>query len=354
MINFPSDYQSAREQFLAAAHAAGCRLSSLALEAVGPQDERLSIDIARLGVSGARKLLIHSCGLHGVEGFAGSAVQRQLLLTPPSLPDDCGLILVHILNPYGMAWLRRTNQANVDLNRNFFFGDQQRPSKAESYAKLDSLLNPATAPRRELFIFRALGYLLRYGYRNLKSTIAQGQYAFPKGLFYGGRELQWEVQLYRDWLRSQLFRPERLLVIDLHTGLGKLGEESLFQALSATPPEVLSKALTTRVTSDGINSKVLGYRTLGGHEELYRGLFPASRIDFLTHEFGTRSSLQVLQALRRENQWHHFGDGTINHPSKRALLDVFCPSDPHWRRRIVERGVRMIRKGLEFLASGTA
>lgn len=352
MTTFPVDYPSARTSFRAAARAAGAQLSSLEIDTCGPQGERLGIDIAQLGATSAGKLLIHSSGLHGVEGFAGSAVQQQLLLQQ-SLPlaADCALILVHLLNPYGMAWLRRTNAANVDLNRNFFFDEQLRPTTAESYAKLDRLLNPPHPPYRDLFCLRALAYLLRYGYPYLKATIAEGQYVFPQGLFYGGTELQPEIRLYHDWLQERPRPPERLLVIDLHTGLGKPGQESLFQALAATSPAELSARLATAVQGDGSDSRVLGYRTLGGHEELYRALFPASRIDFLTHEFGTTSSLQVLLALRRENQWHHFGQGAVGHPTKRALQAAFCLAEPGWRQRIVERGVRLIRKGLDFLAS---
>jgi len=181
-------------------------------------------------------------------------------------------------------------------------------------------------------------------------SIAEGQYQFPEGLFFGGMELQREVLLYRDWLRSKLSQPQRLLVIDLHTGLGKPGQESLFQSLAAVPAAELSELLATPVLSDGRDTEVLGYRTRGGHEELYRNLFPGCRIDFITQEFGTKSSLQVLQALRRENQWHHYGAGSVEHGTKRALKAAFCLNAPGWRQRIVERGVRLIRKGLESLA----
>jgi hypothetical protein len=30
------------------------------------------------------------------------------------MPADAAIVLVHILNPYGMAWLRRFNENNVD------------------------------------------------------------------------------------------------------------------------------------------------------------------------------------------------------------------------------------------------
>jgi Protein of unknown function (DUF2817) len=48
------------------------------------------------------------------EGFAGSAIQLQMLKDLPIMPKDAALIVVHALNPYGMAHLRRVNENNVD------------------------------------------------------------------------------------------------------------------------------------------------------------------------------------------------------------------------------------------------
>ncbi len=35
-----------------------------------------------------------------------------------SVPDDLAVVLIHAINPYGFAWIRRVNEDNVDLNRN--------------------------------------------------------------------------------------------------------------------------------------------------------------------------------------------------------------------------------------------
>src|SRR5213592_2819131 len=94
----------------------------------------ISIDTAWFGTANPHRVLLHSSGLHGVEGFAGSAIQLQLLNSLPSLPQDAALIVVHVLNPYGMAWLRRFNENNVDLNRNFL-GDDAYIGAPEAYSK---------------------------------------------------------------------------------------------------------------------------------------------------------------------------------------------------------------------------
>ena len=60
-------------------------------------------------------------GTHGVEGFAGSALQVGLLDEgiQNELSPESAVLMIHAINPYGMAHLRRFNEDNVDLNRNF-------------------------------------------------------------------------------------------------------------------------------------------------------------------------------------------------------------------------------------------
>ena len=94
---------------------------SLSLDLVGPDGEDLTIDIAVLGSLTSNKLLLYTSGIHGVEGFAGSAIQLSVIdmLKNQKLIEDYCIIFVHIINPFGMAWHRRVNENNVDMNRNF-------------------------------------------------------------------------------------------------------------------------------------------------------------------------------------------------------------------------------------------
>ncbi len=83
----------------------------------GVEGEDLSIDIAVFGnVTDPRYVLLHSSGLHGVEGFAGSAIQLQLISESvfEKYGNDACIVFVHCLNPYGMSYHRRWNENNVD------------------------------------------------------------------------------------------------------------------------------------------------------------------------------------------------------------------------------------------------
>ena len=90
----------------------------------------LTLDVAVLpGNTKELGTIVHSSGVHGVEGYAGSAIQLALLelLTSASQNKNKGksnaqnrptIVMVHAVNPVGMNQYRRCNENNVDLNRN--------------------------------------------------------------------------------------------------------------------------------------------------------------------------------------------------------------------------------------------
>ena len=101
--SFSPDYVDARARFRSSAMALDCRLDAYAIDAKGPQGEELTIDFAVFGQPDPRRVVIVSSGLHGVEGYLGSAVQAALLeerLGGFIPPNDTALVLIHGLNPY--------------------------------------------------------------------------------------------------------------------------------------------------------------------------------------------------------------------------------------------------------------
>ncbi len=218
---FSTDYFTARNRFRELVGTVSGRLETISIDAKGSKGEDLSIDIAWFGVATPRRVLLHSSGLHGVEGFAGSAIQLQLMNTLPTLSKDSALIIVHVLNPYGMAWLRRFNENNVDLNRNFL-ADESYNDVPPTYAQLDPFLNPQSPPATDLFTLKAGWLILRHGMPALKQAVVGGQYEYPKGLFFGGKRLEQGPEKYKTFLTLHLASAERIIAIDVHTGLGKV------------------------------------------------------------------------------------------------------------------------------------
>jgi hypothetical protein len=103
--HFTDNYHQARALFRSRARDAGIKLHTLPLPHLTHLD--LSIDVV---VIPGRKdsAFVHLSGTHGLEGFAGSAVQSAILADVGNLTSANGptVVLVHALNPWGMSQVR--------------------------------------------------------------------------------------------------------------------------------------------------------------------------------------------------------------------------------------------------------
>jgi predicted deacylase len=344
---FSPDYNSARTSFQEAARRHGFQLFSLGLAAKGPEGEDLTIDMAWAGAENPRRVFIHSSGVHGVEAFAGSAIQIQWMrkgVTP--VANDDAIVLVHALNPYGMAWLRRFNENNVDLNRNFREPGEYKPDPTPYWDTVDKLLNPPDPPRYDWFYLRAAWLVLCHGMPTLRQAVAGGQCLNPKGLFYGGGRLEEGPAKFQEFMRQRLTRAERIVAIDIHTGLGRFGDDRLLVD-ARTNMETLQQirdAFGERV--EGLSKEGVAYEAMGTHDGMYVRSFPRAKIHFITQEFGTYNALRVVAALREENRTHHYGrDGRA---AKNSLLEVFNPRSEAWRDAVLKRGDEVIEQALRL------
>ncbi len=358
MSVFSPDYFAARDRFRSAATLLGWTIESQALESLGPAGEELTIDVARWGDTQVDRALVVSSGLHGVEGPLGSAVQTAWLEQRggDGPPPGTALLFIHALNPWGFAHHRRTNEQNIDLNRNFLLPGEQYAGGPELYATLDPLLNPPAPPRRfDSFAARALALLARYGRSAIAQAIAEGQYAFPRGLFFGGNAESQTHQLLSAALPRWIGDARHVLHLDFHTGLGpcatynlladyRLSDEARQLSLSLGSGGHL---IEPQESPDGY------YRSRGGLGGWCRAKFPDRRYLLLVAEFGTYPPMKVLSALRRENQAHHFcqpGDSRVKQ-AKAALCEVFCPASPTWRDPCMAQGVALIQSAVHAIST---
>ena len=311
----------------------------------GPENEKLTVDIAVLGAKRAKRVLLHCSGI------AGSAVQLDLLRHPPRLPADGALVIVHCLNPYGMAYLRRANENNVDLNRNFVERDAERKGAHDGYHRIHPLLTPASPPRYDFFTLRLLARIVRHGFRYLRQAGAEGQYSYPRGLFFGGHKLERGPLLIERGIRKNLTKARRVVAIDVHTGIGEAGRDWLI--LERHHGQAFHRALEKRYDGrlDTLDpEKTIAYKVRGGLELAIPRILRKAYVDFVTEEFGTGSGTGLLRALRDENRLYHHGpDASPEHPIKKALQERFAPSTARWRRRVLKDGRALVRLSARYL-----
>ena len=340
---FAPSYQEARRRFRETSESVGAVLERLPLACRGPDGQALTIDIAWIGSATPRHVVVHCSGIHGVEGFTGSAIQLRALETIQPIDPADAIVFVHVLNPFGMAWLRRVNEHNVDLNRNWREPGTTVTGMPGVYREISAFLNPTEIARWDSFYVRAAFLVRQYGTRTLRQAIAGGQYEDPAGLFYGGRQLEEGPAQFGAWLQRRVSSTERLSVIDVHTGLGKWRQNSLFAVLDGVDKDELPAVIQANLAPAFETSEVGGYEVRGAQVDLYRRLFPGIPLMFVTQEFGTYSGVRVLKALRSENHQHHHGDPDVAHPSKRALRDIFCPTSTAWRAGALSDGLMLFQ-----------
>ena len=184
--HFSASYADARSKFLAAARTGGADLSSHVNPHKGPDGGELATDVARLGPPDARRLLVAMSGTHGAEGFCGSGIQTGWLREGrfASLPSDTAILLIHAINPFGFAWVRRVNEDNIDLNRNFIDHNRPYPENA-GYRELRDFIcpskwDPASLARSQEALH---AYATQHSPVELQAAIMNGQYWDKEGVF---------------------------------------------------------------------------------------------------------------------------------------------------------------------------
>ena len=349
---FSDDYSTARRRFHAACDQLSVESSAYVHAHRGPAGEELSTDVTRIGPAEAKHLVMLSSALHGVEGFFGSAVQlavfHALAEKKLALPDDTAIVLLHALNPWGFAWLRRTDSQNIDSNRNFLLSGETYDGCSDGYRRLNRLLNPARPPRRiDLFTARAAWQVFRHGMPTIKQAVAGGQYAFAKGLFFGGNGPGTVHQMLAERIADWIGPAERVVHLDFHTGLGPWATHRLLQDYAPADDEQAWLAETFGAeTIGGMDPRDVAYATRGGLGRWCRAHLPTINYTELCAEFGTYAPLTVLKTLRAENQAHHWSRHNVNrdHWAKRNLLEAFCPTSEIWRDRCVQQAVELVER----------
>jgi hypothetical protein len=346
-------YAQARDRFLRAAKDAGARVDSFVHPELGLEGEELAIDVAELGPDDAHDVVLVVSGTHGVEGYCGSALQSDWLeRATPQRPAPVAVVLVHALNPFGFSWVKRTNEDNVDLNRNFIDWSATPPATPD-YDEIADLLVPEqwTEAERERTDTALLTMLAERGLEQFQQTISRGQYGRRDGVFYGGTAPAWSHRWLRRWAAERLGAARRLAILDIHTGLGPWGHGELISGASPGEPEHdRASAWWDQVTSMGADSVSADLH--GDWLQAAPDLLPTAEVTGVAIEYGTIDPVSVLQALRADAWLHSHGDPTHSSAEevRAQLRAAFADDDPAWFEAVSSRFDQVL--GQTFAALG--
>jgi len=322
---------------------------------VGEPEDDLTIDVlCAEALENKKNLLLITTGEHGVEGYIGSAILQLFMneFMQALNPKNTGLVLVHAINPWGMKHYRRTNENNVDLNRNFIW----------EWDKLNRSLNKGYREGKDFFlsserIKSKLAFNIRYGIKLLKvfiklgakglsDALLYGQYEFPKGTYYGGdgyeANTKHMIALYKTYYSSY----DRIVMIDIHTGYGPSDQMCITNSsLERFSSEELSRQFAYPLVQKtdakefySINGDMIDFVYLLHQNEFKQKDFYATVFEFGTFGDSMAANLKSLKAIISENQafWHGSDNKLFTEQIKRNFLELFYPSDLTWRKKAVD------------------
>ncbi|MGP1909913.1 M14 family metallopeptidase [Metabacillus sp. JX24] len=349
---FPESYDEARQTFLSYENVLKPKWTNVRHESFSLNEKETIDSIKADATEEKENLIVLTGGVHGIEGYAGSAMQSIFVSEIAGKLDEktTGLHIVHAVNPWGMKNERRYNEHNVDLNRNFVYDwNSFDLSQNKDYEELNEFFESETKVGHMLLhdagFYSSLAVrAVTSGTSAIEQALLTGQYAYPKGVYYGGTKDEpstaYMKGAFADILKSGY---KKIIHIDLHTGYGPRYQMSIFSSSKETMTEKeAEKAFNYPLvfTPDSEDYYVTNGDMTEYFYKLKEDLAPEKELYSTTFEFGTlgdgtAASIQSLKRTIEENQlyFNQAGSKKSEEIVHNRYLELFYPSEEKWRKK---------------------
>jgi len=349
--SFYTEYEDIRSHFQELASSLGAQTYS------HPIDEKDGLYIDTLYLPGRQaqtNLVILTTGVHGIEGYIGSVMLDVFFreVYPTLDPDNTGVLVVANVNPYGMKYLRRYNENNVDLNRNFILDwDSFDLSSNKEYPKVDTFLGPTGKIGNGLW--HEVGFYLKLGKTaitdgadTISDALLTGQYEYPQGVYYGGNGDEASTVYLKDVFSQCLESPyENIIHIDIHSGYGPRYNMVIFNSVFETMSEAQSREAFGYDHIIAYDSESF-YATTGDTTDFFYRLAEQKQAEadlFSTcFEFGTIGDefFDTILSLKytideNRNHWYPTDNATSAQIVHENYMELFYPTETAWREKTV-------------------
>ena len=296
------------------------------------------------------RLLILSSGIHGIEGFAGCAVQLMFMdeYLDTALTRDMGILFIHSLNPHGFRHFRRFTENNVDLNRNWDTDKSLFATPNPGYFRFNNMINPKAkvdldSPGNRFFLLKAALKMITNNIEFARQSILQGQYEYQEGLYFGGTDFEPQVNEVRKVLEEICEPYDIIFHIDLHTGYGAWGTLHFFP--NPLKDEHAKRTLEGLFSSYDIDwgDEEKFYTVSGGFPTFVGKVNPGKLFLPMTFEYGTMDShttigsIKSLQIIINENQGLHHGYASREDSVQtvRQFINMYYPQSDAWKTQVI-------------------
>jgi hypothetical protein len=260
---------------------------------------------------------------------------------------DTRLVFVHAHNPHGWAWLRRVNEDNIDINRNYCDFESPYPNN-EAYDEVRELFLP------EEFDDEAKAAILAWadknGMQKFATVALAGQRVDPQGIFYGGHEPVWSRETMYATLPGLVSGQKRAVLLDFHTGVGEFGQGTILHLYGRDSAEdqLFKSWYDGKVAGEmeEIDNDEIDHAQGGAFMSGFHRVLPDHETYALVVEYGTVGIQRVLFALIADNWLYAKGDpdSQIGQDIKQEILDTLYGNTPEWHSGVWEHGSWLIEK----------
>ncbi|MEM9015119.1 MAG: DUF2817 domain-containing protein [Pseudomonadota bacterium] len=353
---FSETYFDARDVFHESCKSLGSEPLSFELTEDCHPNATLTCDAAYFGDPSADTLFVVCCGTHGAESGCGSGVMSAWLQQRSfaDRPANASVLLIHALNPWGHAQMARTDQYNIDLNRNFVdFGVE--PPVNGNYADLHAWFEPQewTPQSIEKICERMHAFKNERGTKAFLEALRAGQYNYPQGIGFGGFAPSWSRQTFETLLQKFAVQRRRVVFLDIHTGVGEYAEPVFicFHEPGSIARKRAAAWWSTEIDQlPSRNEQAIAYT--GTIMQAVPEIIPDVETTAVCLEFGTLPMLDVQLAIVADN-WLRRQDKKTEEQVSRAkalVQDAFFPADPVWRERVLDTALNILNRTLLEIA----
>ena len=299
-------------------------------------------------------LIVITTGVHGIEGYIGSVMLDVFFedIYPDLDTSNTGILIVANVNPYGMKNMRRYNENNVDLNRNFIedWDNFDRSSNTE-YPKVDKFLQPEGAMGNAFwheveFYLSLAKEAIFTGADTISDALLTGQYEYPEGVYYGGNgdevSTTYLKGVFADCLDSEY---ENIIHIDIHSGYGPRYNMVIFNSVQdpTTEAEAIEQfGYEYIIAQDSEEFYVTFGDTTDYFYRLAKSKNTGKNLYSTCFEFGTIGdgffdSILSLKFTVDENRqhWYPSNDKITTEVVRQNYLELFYPTETEWRTKAI-------------------
>lgn len=299
-------------------------------------------------------LIVLTTGVHGMEGYIGSVMLDVFFeeLYPTIDTKNTGILIVANVNPYGMKYMRRYNENNVDLNRNFIedWDNFDRASNVE-YPKVEGFLQPEGAMGNafwhEVGFYLSLGKeAIVSGADTISDALLTGQYEYANGVYYGGDgdeiSTAYLKGVFADCIDGEY---ENIIHVDIHSGYGPRYNMVIFNSVGDPSTEAETKAEIGYDNVIAVDSEDF-YATFGDTTDYFYRLLKKKNSDKTLYstcfEFGTIGdgffdSILSLKYTVDENRQHFYPtkNKITAEMVKENYYELYYPTEKEWREKTI-------------------